>query len=107
MVESDLFTQLAHPDTIKLFNIYPTYDLLPTYEKLAQLLNQHHMKAENNVGCYYRYNHQDLGLSDELLKVFKKAHVQLITTSDAHQPSDVGSYIKEAEKRIESISLDD
>ena len=107
LVESDLFTQLAHPDTIKLFNIYPTYDLLPTYEKLAQLLNQHHMKAENNVGCYYRYNHQDLGLSDELLKVFKKAHVQLITTSDAHQPSDVGSYIKEAEKRIESISLDD
>lgn len=107
LVESDLFTQLAHPDTIKLFNIYPTYDLLPTYEKLAQLLNQHHMKAENNVGCYYRYNHQDLGLSDELLKVFKKAHVQLITTSDAHQPSDVGSYIKEAVQRIESISLDD
>src|SRR5699024_9677190 len=25
LIESDLFTQLAHPDTIKLFQIYPTY----------------------------------------------------------------------------------
>lgn len=103
LVESDLFTQLAHPDTIKLFEIYPTYDLKPTYEKLSQLLNEHHMKAENNVGCYYRYNHPDIGLSDELLEIFKKNHVELITASDAHKPRDVGSYIKEAEKKIKGL----
>lgn len=58
------------------------------------------MKAENNVGCYYRYNHPDMGLSDELLEILKKNHVELITASDAHKPSDVGSYIKEAMQRI-------
>ena len=100
LIESDLFTQLAHPDTIKLFEIYPTYNLKPTYEKMSQLLNQHHMKAENNVGCYYRYNHPDLGLSDELLDIFHKNHVELIFTSDAHKPSDVGSFIKEAYQRM-------
>lgn len=95
LVESDLFTQLAHPDTIKMFNYYPTYDLTPTYQKLAKLLNEHHMKVENNVGCYYRYHHKDMGLSDELLKVFKDNKCKLITVSDAHYPKDVGTNIKD------------
>lgn len=101
LVQSGLFTQLAHPDTIKLFQIYPDYDLKPTYHQLADLLNEYHVKAENNVGCYYRYNHPDLGLSDELLEIFKDKHVEIITTSDAHKPSDTGSYIKEATLRIQ------
>lgn len=95
LIESDLFTQLAHPDTIKLFNYYPTYDLKPTYHKMAELLNDHHMKAENNTGCYYRYNHKDKGLSDELLNILKEHKVSLITASDAHIPAHVGSCIKD------------
>ena len=95
LVKSDLFTQLAHPDTIKMFNYYPTYDLTDTYNKLADLLNEFHMKVENNVGCYYRYGHKDMGLSDELLDIFKKHKCNLITVSDAHYPKDVGNYIKE------------
>ena len=95
LIESDLFTQLAHPDTIKLFEIYPTYDLKPTYTQLAQLLNEHHMKAENNVGCYYRYHHPDMGLSDELFNMLVDFLVDIITASDAHQHLDVGSYINE------------
>lgn len=99
LVESDIFTQLAHPDTIKLFQIYPTYDLKPTYEKLARLLVKYHVKAENNVGCYYRYQHPDMGLSDELLTILKENHVTIITASDAHQPCDVGKYINEVDGR--------
>jgi len=95
LVKSDLFSQLAHPDTIKMFNIYPSYDLTDTYNKLAKLLNEHHMKVENNVGCYYRYNHKDMGLSDELLKIFKDNNCDLITASDAHFPKDVGKHIKD------------
>lgn len=95
LVASDLFTQLAHPDTIKMFNYYPIYDLTDTYIQLAQLLNSHHMKAENNTGCYYRYNHKDKGLSQELLSIFQQYHVAIITASDAHKPSDVASYISE------------
>lgn len=93
LVKSDLFTQLAHPDTIKMFNYYPTYDLTPTYHQLADLLVAHHVKAENNTGCYYRYNHKDKGLSMELLEIFKEHKVEMITASDAHQPSHVGSII--------------
>lgn len=100
LVESGLFTQLAHPDTIKLFEIYPTYDLKPTYHMLVDLLNQYDVKAENNVGCYYRYNHPDMGLSEELLNILKEHTVKMITASDSHTPKDVGSYIKEATDAI-------
>lgn len=95
LVESDLFSQLAHPDTIKMFNIYPSYDLTDTYHKLADLCFKHHIKVENNVGCYYRYHHKDMGLSDELLKIFREHHCEMITVSDAHKPCDVGNYIKD------------
>ena len=93
LVKSDLFTQLAHPDTIKLFNYYPSYDLKPTYHELAELLKEHHMKAENNTGCYYRYHHADMGLSDEMLTIFREHGVEMITASDAHKPADVGTCI--------------
>jgi histidinol-phosphatase (PHP family) len=90
LIKSDIFTQIGHPDQIKLFEIYPTYDLKPTYQKIAQLLNEHHMKAENNTGIHYRYNHPDIGLSKEFLKILKDNHVDMITSSDAHKPKDVG-----------------
>ena len=95
LIKSNLFSQLAHPDTIKMFNYYPTYDLTDTYHELANELSMHHMKVENNVGCYYRYHHSDMGLSDELLDIFKQHKCSLITASDAHYPKDVGNYIKE------------
>ena len=99
-VKSGLFTRLAHPDTIKMFKIYPDYDLSETYHLLGRALKQQDMLAEINTGCRYRYGHPDIGLSDELLAVFKEEDVQLITGSDAHKPADVGSFIKEATQRI-------
>ena len=99
-INSGLFDRLAHPDTIKMFDYYPDYDLMETYHNLAKALNRQGMLAENNTGCHYRYGHKDIGLSDEVLKVFKEEKTPLITASDAHHPEDVGSYIKEATLRI-------
>lgn len=102
LITSKLFTQVGHIDTIKLFNIYPTYNLIPTYHEIAELLYKNNIIAEVNVGCYYRYNHQDLGLNDDLLKILIEHNVKLTTSSDAHQPKDVGRYIKEVNERIEN-----
>ena len=101
-VDTGLFNRIAHPDTIKLFNIYPKYDLKPTYEKLAQKIKEKGMLAECNTGCHYRYGHKDIGLSDELLRVFVENDVPIITASDAHEPEYVGNYIREATERIEA-----
>lgn len=95
LVKSNLFTQLGHVDTIKMFNYYPSYDLTDTYNELADLTNKHNILVENNVGCYYRYHHKDMGLSKELLDIFKTHHCKMITATDAHYPKDVGNNIKD------------
>lgn len=100
LIESDIFTQLGHPDTIKMFNYYPSFDLTNTYVEMAKLLNKHNMKVEDNVGCHYRYNHKDIGLSDELLQILKDNHCNIITASDAHNPKDVGTNIIDAYHKI-------
>ena len=102
-IESDIFSQLAHPDTIKMYNYYPLYDLTNTYFQLAQLCNIHNITVECNTGCHYRYNHQDLGLSDELLKILVSNGTSIITCSDAHHPNHVGSFIKEANEKVEAL----
>ncbi|OCN05231.1 histidinol phosphate phosphatase [Erysipelotrichaceae bacterium MTC7] len=98
LVRSALFTQLAHPDQLKLFNYYPTYDLQETYNELAKALVEHHVKAENNTGIHYRYHHEDIGDNKQLLQTFKTYGVSMITASDAHQPSHVGTDIDKIEK---------
>lgn len=95
LIKSKLFDGMAHPDTIKMFHRYPTYDCKDKWEEIADLLNEHHMYTENNVGCHYRYAHEDIGLNDEVLKIFKTKHVKLLTASDAHIPLHVGMHIQE------------
>lgn len=92
-VSSGLFTQLGHPDTIKIHGSYPSYDLTDTYRSLASCLNRYSVAAENNTGTAYRYGHPDIGLSDGILKVFREEGVRIITASDAHKPSDTGTLI--------------
>ncbi len=99
LLTSNLFTQLAHPDTIKMFNYYPSYDLTQTYELLALLAKQFHICVENNTGCHYRYHHEDVGLSTHLYNILEKYNVPIISASDAHKPADVGSYIHEIHKK--------
>ena len=68
---------------------------LVTQIRLAKLANLHNVKVENNTGCYYRYNHKDMGLTERVLKIFRDNNCKMITVSDAHNPKDVGSYIKD------------
>lgn len=95
MIQSDLFTQIGHPDQLKLFHDEPTYDLLPTYERIAKLAKEHDVYMENNTGIHYRYGHEDIGTNRIFLDVLKNHGVKMMTASDAHQPSHVGMLIPE------------
>ena len=103
LIKSHLFTQIGHMDTIKLFNLYPSYDLIPTYHEIADLLIKHQIIVECNSGCFYRYHHQDLGLNETLLKILIDHGVNIVTSSDAHTYQDVGKYIKEMSERIKVL----
>lgn len=95
MIKSDLFTQIGHPDQLKIFHYEPDYDVVPTYRRLAKLAKAHGVAMETNSGCHYRYHHEDIGTNAQFLQILKEEDVTIITASDAHQPSHVGMLIKE------------
>lgn len=95
LIKSQLFDSLAHPDSIKCFGHYPSFDLTETYYDIADLLNKHNMSTEQSAGLYINYGHKELGMNKTLLNIFKDKNVKLNTVSDAHRPEDVGRYIKE------------
>lgn len=90
-IKSNLFTQIGHPDVIKLFGYLPHYDLIPTYQYIATLANENGVSLENNTGAHYRYHHPDIGLNLIFKKLLEQKKVSLISCSDAHYPKDVGN----------------
>ena len=101
LCESNLFTGLAHPDSIKCFGYKPNIDLSDYYNKLALLLNMHNMYAENSGGLKLNYSSDnELGLNAQLLSILKMNNVRIETASDAHNQKDVGANIRELEKMI-------
>lgn len=95
MIESDLFTQIGHPDQLKLFHYEPSYDLHATYERIAIKAKKHGVYMESNTGIHYRYHHEDLGTNKAFMDALKRHSVKIMSASDAHQPECVGCFIKE------------
>lgn len=93
MIASDLFTQIGHPDQLKLFHNEPMYDLTPTYHRIAKLAKEHDVYMENNTGIHYRYGHEDVGTNPLFLNILKQYGVKIMTASDAHVSEHVGQCI--------------
>ena len=89
VIHSQMFDILAHPDLIKLFNVYPSYSLLPYYEKLAIEAEKYNQRLENNTGLL-RYGYPYGGMDKELIKILLKHNVKFHKSSDAHKYEDIG-----------------
>jgi len=100
---SKIFNVVAHPDSIKCFNYYPSIDLKDIYKELSLSLKDNNVKAEFSNGLYINYDHEELGLNRDLLKVFLENGVEIVTSSDAHRPEDVGKFILEANNIIKKF----
>ena len=101
LAKSGLFDGIGHPDAIKLFGHKPSYPLTDCYESLAEELSKSNMYADQNSGVYRRCPETaSLGMAEELLGILKKHRVQIIPSSDAHCPEDVGYKIKELNSLI-------
>lgn len=89
LIKSELFSHLAHPDSIKLFHYYPSYDLNSTYQRIAKLLNTYHLPTENNTGLW-RYQFHYPGLIPTFYQILKENDVKIIKASDAHTYDKIG-----------------
>ncbi len=104
LIESNLFTGVAHPDSIKVFGHKPSYELRDTYKKIADLLCKYNMYAEQSGGLYLNYGKDcELGMNRVMLKVLLDKGVKILTASDAHSPNDVGANISELHNIIYNL----
>ena len=100
MIKTRMFTFIGHPDLIKIFNIFPSFDLTPIYHKIADSLQVYGQETENNSGLIRR-GYPYPGLSPELIKIFKEHHVKFHKSSDAHVYTDIGRVFDELEENYE------
>ena len=100
LINSGLFTGLAHPDSIKCFDFLPAGDLTSTYILLADALNQQNMYAEQSGGLALNYGFAEMGMNKSMLNIFKSKNVEIQFASDAHRPEDVGKNIFEMQSAL-------
>lgn len=106
LVESRLFTCLAHPDSFKCFGYSPKSDFSLVYNKLAAALNSSGMETEISCGLKLNYGLEEIGPCKPLLAALRFNRVKLVTASDAHTPLDSGRFIDQATicKRQQELS---
>jgi histidinol-phosphatase (PHP family) len=100
MINTKAFSGVAHPDSIKCFGFYPGYSLESTYEAVAKALNKAGMYAEQSGGLALNYGFPEMGMNPEMLSIFKKNAVRILTASDAHRPEHAGINIVELQNRL-------
>lgn len=95
LVQSQLFSGLAHPNSLQCFGAYPGNNHGADYEKLAKALKNNNMYIEQSSGLAINYGDSELGMPKEMLRYMIQKDVRIITASDAHVPQKVGKLISE------------
>ena len=103
LVQSQLFSGLAHPNSLQCFGAYPEDDYRREYDKLAKALKSNNMYIEQSSGLAINYGDSRLGMNTEMLRCMIQNDVQIITASDAHIPQKVGMLVCEMNRLIDGL----
>lgn len=100
LVASNLFSGLAHPNSLQCFGAYPMEDYDDEYNRTAKALKENNMYIEESSGLAINYGDPQLGMNNKMLKTMISQNVRILTASDAHIPQDVGKLICEMNELI-------
>ena len=100
---SGLYDLLGHPFNIRLFKHIPDFDVTPYLIRAAEALKKAGMGIDVNTGTYYRYPIAEISPYPDFMKIAAQYGLPPITSSDAHQPEDCGSYNDEAREYLRSF----
>ncbi len=95
LVQSNLFSGLAHPNSLQCFGAYPIGNFDMEYDKIGRALKENNMYIEESSGLVINYGDTELGMNEKMLKTMTRQNVQILTASDAHVPQNVGRLIYE------------
>lgn len=95
VTESSFFHVMAHPDLAKKFAIYPSFDLQPLYDRMAEACaSSGRMIEVNTSGATYAC--KEMFPARGLLESFRRAGVPCTVGTDAHDPAHVARGIRDA-----------
>lgn len=88
-------TVMAHPDLVKKFGFYPSFDVAPLYERAAEACAAGGRMVEvNTSGAHYPC--KEMYPAPDLLAAFCRAGVPCTVGTDAHDPRHVARGIEDA-----------
>ncbi len=89
------YDAMSHPDLAKKFGFYPTFDLGPFYEAMAEAARAGERMVEvNTSGAYYAC--AEMFPAPALLAAFRRAGVPCTVGCDSHDPANVARDIRRA-----------
>ena len=89
------YDAMSHPDLAKKFGFYPTFDLGPFYEVMAEAARAGERMVEvNTSGAYYAC--AEMFPAPALLAAFRRAGVPCTVGCDSHDPANVARDIRRA-----------
>jgi histidinol-phosphatase (PHP family) len=94
-LESGLFDILGHPDLLRIYRNFPSFNPEKLYRNLAEKLVLHDVAFEINTNGKNRPL-EDFYPDRRFLRLFREAGAQVCVNSDAHFPARVGQYFDEA-----------
>ncbi|MEO7931993.1 MAG: histidinol-phosphatase HisJ family protein [Chthoniobacterales bacterium] len=101
-IRSGLFDFVAHPDLVKKFGHRPAGDLRPYYEPVIAALAETGTVMEVSTAGL-RKPVGEIYPSREMLEMACAAGVEIVVSSDAHAPDEVGADFDVAERLIREI----
>jgi len=101
-IDSALYDIIAHPDLVKVFGHFPSFDLLPYYDRVCQKLQRQGMCLEVNTSGLRKAVREIYPAKAFLEKAFEY-NVPLTLGSDAHVSRDVGADFHQAIEMIRQI----
>lgn len=93
---SGTYDVLGHPFNIRLFKHIPDFDVSPYLDRVAKALKAADMVVDVNTGTRYRYPIAEISPYPDFMAVAADYHLPIITSSDAHEPTDCGRFLDEA-----------
>ena len=89
------FTAMSHPDLAKKFAYYPSFDLVSSYEAMAEAARVGERMVEvNTSGGYYAC--AEMFPAPKLLSAFARAGVPCTVGCDSHDPANIARDIRKA-----------
>lgn len=103
--KTGLYDILGHPFNLRLFGHIPKENIDHLLHRAAKALKNADMAIDINTGTKYRYPIKEISPYTRFMEIAKEYDLDIIFSSDAHNPKHCGNFIKEAAEYAKSFGF--